>query len=58
MGWEPKKDKDPWSGKNQPPDIDEALKRLQAHFKKSYREKEGERIIQIVSLLILRALAF
>ncbi|MCK1850949.1 protease modulator HflK N-terminal domain-containing protein, partial [Legionella pneumophila] len=25
MGWnEPEKGKDPWSGKNQPPDLDEA----------------------------------
>lgn len=37
MGWnEPDKDKDPWSGKNQPPDLDEALKRLQEKFKKIF----------------------
>lgn len=35
MGWnEPDKGNDPWSGKKQPPDLDEALKRLQAKFKK------------------------
>lgn len=32
MGWnEPDKDNDPWRGKNQPPDLDEVLKKL--HFK-------------------------
>ncbi|KTC65387.1 protease subunit HflK (plasmid) [Legionella adelaidensis] len=37
MGWnEPDKDKDPWSGKNQPPDLDEALKRLQDKLKKTF----------------------
>ncbi len=41
MGWnEPddknkNKDKDPWGGKNQPPDLDEALKRLQDKLKKT-----------------------
>lgn len=38
MGWnEPDKgkDKDSWRGKNQPPDLDEALKRLQSKLKKS-----------------------
>lgn len=35
MGWnEPDKGKDPWKGKNQPPDLDEALKRMHAKFKK------------------------
>lgn len=34
MGWnEPDKDKDPWGGKNEPPDLDEALKRLQMKLK-------------------------
>lgn len=34
MGWnEPDKGKEPWKGKNQPPDLDEALKRLQAKLK-------------------------
>jgi membrane protease subunit HflK len=34
MGWnEPGKGKDPWSGKNQPPDLEEALKRLQTKLK-------------------------
>lgn len=37
MGWnEPNKGKDPWSGKNQPPDLDEALKRLQGKLKKIF----------------------
>lgn len=35
MGWnEPDKGKDPWSGKKQPPDLDEALKRFQEKLKK------------------------
>lgn len=35
MGWnEPDKGKDPWSGKKQPPDLDEALKRFQSKLKK------------------------
>jgi len=35
MGWnEPDKEKDPWKGKNQPPDLDEALKRFQEKLKK------------------------
>lgn len=41
MGWnEPdkgsNKSKDPWSGKNQPPDLDEALKRLQEKLRKTF----------------------
>ncbi len=37
MGWnEPDKDKDPWSGKDQPPDLDEALKRFQEKLKKTF----------------------
>jgi modulator of FtsH protease HflK len=37
MGWnEPDKGKDPWSGKNQPPDLDEALKRFQSKLKKMF----------------------
>lgn len=37
MGWnEPEKGKDPWSGKNQPPDLDEALKRFQDKLKKAF----------------------
>jgi len=37
MGWnEPDKGKDPWSGKNQPPDLDEALKKLQARLKRVF----------------------
>ena len=34
MGWNgPDKGKDPWGGKSQPPDLDEALKRLQEKLK-------------------------
>lgn len=37
MGWnEPEKGKDPWKGKNQPPDLDEAFKRVQEKFKKIF----------------------
>lgn len=47
MGWnEPDKGKDPWSGKNQPPDLDEALKRFQDKLKKTFfggsNQPEGE----------------
>ncbi|WP_133126733.1 FtsH protease activity modulator HflK [Legionella nagasakiensis] len=45
MGWnEPDKDKnkDPWSGKNQPPDLDEALKRLQDKLKKTFLGGSGK----------------
>ncbi len=45
MGWnEPDKGKDPWNGKNQPPDLDEALKRLQRKLKKTFMrgpDKQG-----------------
>lgn len=37
MGWNgPDKGKDSWGGKGQPPDLDEALKRLQAKLKKMF----------------------
>ncbi|MDF1677167.1 MAG: FtsH protease activity modulator HflK [Legionellaceae bacterium] len=37
MGWDgPDKDKTPWGSKGQPPDLDEALKRLQRQFKKMF----------------------
>ncbi|MDF1757796.1 MAG: FtsH protease activity modulator HflK [Legionellaceae bacterium] len=37
MGWnEPGKDKDPWGGKNQPPDLDEALKKFQTMLRKKF----------------------
>lgn len=37
MGWnEPEKGKDPWKGKNQPPDLDEALKRIHEKLKKIF----------------------
>lgn len=37
MGWnEPEKGKDPWKGKNQPPDLDEAFKRLHEKVKKLF----------------------
>lgn len=43
MGWnEPDKGKDPWSGKNQPPDLDEALKRLQAKLKRTFSSGSGQ----------------
>lgn len=42
MGWnEPDKDKEPWNGKNQPPDLDEALKRLQQKLKQTFMRKPG-----------------
>ncbi|CAM2892212.1 FtsH protease activity modulator HflK [Legionella worsleiensis] len=37
MGWnEPEKGKDPWKGKNQPPDLDEALKRIHEKLKRTF----------------------
>lgn len=37
MGWnEPEKGKDPWKGKNQPPDLDEVFKRFQEKLKKAF----------------------
>lgn len=43
MGWnEPDKEKDPWSGKNQPPDLDEALKRLQNKLKNLFKNGPGK----------------
>jgi modulator of FtsH protease HflK len=37
MGWDgPDKDKTPWGSKDQPPDLEEALKRLQRQFKKMF----------------------
>lgn len=37
MGWnEPDKGKEPWKGNNQPPDLDEALKRLQQKLRKAF----------------------
>jgi modulator of FtsH protease HflK len=37
MGWDgPDKNKTPWGSKDQPPDLDEALKRLQRQFKKMF----------------------
>ena len=43
MGWNgPDDNKDPWGGKTQPPDLDEALKRLQAGLKKVFsRDPKG-----------------
>ena len=42
MGWnEPDKDKDPWGGKNEPPDLDEALKRLQMKLKNIVMQTRG-----------------
>ncbi len=43
MGWnEPEKGKDPWKGKNQPPDLDEALKRIQDKLKKVFGGGTGQ----------------
>lgn len=44
MGWnEPDKGKDPWSGKNnQPPDLDEALKRLQDKLRNVLQRNGGK----------------
>lgn len=37
MGWnEPDKGKDPWKDKNQPPDLDEAFKRIHEKLKKTF----------------------
>ncbi|MDP3704998.1 MAG: FtsH protease activity modulator HflK [Legionellaceae bacterium] len=44
MGWnEPDKEKDPWGGKNQPPDLDEVLKRMHAKFKKTFSRASNQR---------------
>ena len=38
MGWnEPEQGKDPWNGKGKPPDLEEALKRLQLKLKALFR---------------------
>lgn len=43
MGWnEPDKGKDPWKGKNQPPDLDEALKRVHDKLKKIFSGGSGK----------------
>jgi modulator of FtsH protease HflK len=43
MGWnKPDKGKDPWSGKNQPPDLDEALQRFQNKLKKMFSGKPNQ----------------
>ncbi|BCA94165.1 protease modulator HflK [Legionella antarctica] len=43
MGWnEPEKGKDPWKGKNQPPDLDEAFKRIQEKLKKAFGGGTGQ----------------
>lgn len=42
MGWnEPEKGKEPWKGKDQPPDLDEALKRIQEKLKKAFLGGSG-----------------
>ncbi len=44
MGWnEPGKGKDSFGGKNQPPDLDEALKKLQSLIKKRFTGTSGKR---------------
>ena len=43
MGWNDQdKDNNPWGGKNQPPDLDEALKRLQAKLKQTFSRGTGK----------------
>lgn len=43
MGWnEPDKGKEPWKGKNQPPDLDEALKRIHDKMKKIFFGGSGK----------------
>ena len=44
MGWnEPENGKDPWKGgKNQPPDLDEVLKRIQEQFKRLFLGTKGK----------------
>ncbi|RUR05604.1 FtsH protease activity modulator HflK [Legionella sp. km772] len=43
MGWnEPEKGKDPWKGKDQPPDLDEAFKRIHEKFKKTFSGGTGK----------------
>lgn len=43
MGWnEPDKGKDPWKGKDQPPDLDEAFKRIHEKFKKTFSGGAGK----------------
>lgn len=39
MTWDPNKDKDSWGGKNEPPDLDEALLRLQQKLKRFFGGK-------------------
>jgi membrane protease subunit HflK len=44
MGWnEPDKGKDSWKGKNQPPDLDEALKRIQDKLKRILLGKSSKK---------------
>ena len=43
MGWNDQdKDNNPWGGKNQPPDLDEALKRLQEKLKQTFSRGAGK----------------
>lgn len=43
MGWkEPNKGKDSWGGKNQPPDLDEALKRLKEKLKSPFGARSNK----------------
>jgi membrane protease subunit HflK len=45
MGWnEPDKGKDPWKGKNQPPDLDEAFKRVFNKLKKLFFGGTGKAV--------------
>ncbi len=50
MGWNgPDKGKDPWGGKSQPPDLDEALKRLQEKLKTMWGGSKKPRSVKPVS---------
>ena len=50
MGWNgPDKGKDPWGGKNQPPDLDEALKRLHDKMKQLFQRAAGKKPASILA---------
>ncbi|HBI21332.1 MAG TPA: protease modulator HflK, partial [Legionella sp.] len=50
MGWNgPDKGNDPWGGKNQPPDLDEALKRLHNKMKQFFQRAAGKKPASILA---------
>ena len=50
MGWNgPDKGNDPWGGKNQPPDLDEALKRLHNKIKQLFQRASGKKPVSILA---------